>query len=225
MESLKGVTPTFCKNKFFFCANRSIYKIIVLVKNFPKINLAYDALHGMAYYIFLKSLRSLEEFRKNPHVKIPPKSSSTNFPSLGKFKIQFLFENIYSSDFSPLGSAGLPTPPALACRPAQPPQPKPPSPPQPRPAGFAAVRPARADGVFCEIRFLLDFAHSVCSAFSLSAADTWAPPVISFFFTEPAPPRHRATAPRAALAAPRDTVGHYRSAPHHSSLNPLQTRA
>jgi hypothetical protein len=40
------------------------------VKNFPKINLAQDALHGMAYYIFLKSLRSIEEFRKNPHVKI-----------------------------------------------------------------------------------------------------------------------------------------------------------
>jgi hypothetical protein len=29
---------------------------------------------------------SLEEFRKNPHVKIPPKSPSTNFQSLGKFK-------------------------------------------------------------------------------------------------------------------------------------------
>jgi hypothetical protein len=43
-------------------------------------------LHAMAYYIFLKSLRSLEEFRKNPHVKIPPKSHSTNFQSLGKFK-------------------------------------------------------------------------------------------------------------------------------------------
>jgi hypothetical protein len=40
----------------------------------------------MAYYIFLKSLRSLEEFRKNPHVKIPPKSPSINFQSLGKFK-------------------------------------------------------------------------------------------------------------------------------------------
>ena len=40
----------------------------------------------MAYYIFLKSLRSLEEFRKNPHVKIPPKSSSTIFQSLAKFK-------------------------------------------------------------------------------------------------------------------------------------------
>jgi hypothetical protein len=39
----------------------------------------------MAYYIFLKSLRSLKEFRKNPHVKIPPKSPSTNFQSLGKF--------------------------------------------------------------------------------------------------------------------------------------------
>jgi hypothetical protein len=35
------VTPTFCKNKNkTFCANRSTYKIIVLVKNFPKINLA-----------------------------------------------------------------------------------------------------------------------------------------------------------------------------------------
>jgi hypothetical protein len=34
-----SVTPTFCKNKTF-CANRSTYKIIVLVKNFPKINLA-----------------------------------------------------------------------------------------------------------------------------------------------------------------------------------------
>jgi hypothetical protein len=40
----------------------------------------------MAYYIFVKSLRSLEEFRKNPHVKIPPKSSPTNFQSLCIFK-------------------------------------------------------------------------------------------------------------------------------------------
>jgi hypothetical protein len=43
-------------------------------------------LHGMAYYIFLKSLRSLEEFRKNPHVKIPPKSPCANFQSIGIFK-------------------------------------------------------------------------------------------------------------------------------------------
>jgi hypothetical protein len=49
----------------------------------------------MAYYSFLKSLRSLEEFRKNPHVKIPPKSPSTNFQSLGKFKNQFLIQKFF----------------------------------------------------------------------------------------------------------------------------------
>jgi hypothetical protein len=36
----------------------------------------------MTYYIFFKSLGSLEEFRKNPHIKIPP----TNFQSLGILK-------------------------------------------------------------------------------------------------------------------------------------------
>jgi hypothetical protein len=59
----------------------------------------------MAYYIFLKSLRSLEEFRKNPHVKIPPKSNSTNFQSLGKFKNPILFEKNFSSEFGPPGPA------------------------------------------------------------------------------------------------------------------------
>jgi hypothetical protein len=103
----------------------------------------------MAYYIFLKSLRSLEEFRKNPHVKILPKSP-TNFPSLGKFKIQFLFERNYSSEFRPLGPAGLPTSSALACQPAQP------SPAQTaNPLGHSAGQPAHAFGVFCRRRFLL----------------------------------------------------------------------
>jgi hypothetical protein len=104
----------------------------------------------MAYYIFLKSMRSLEEFRKNPHVKIPPKSPSTNFPSLGKFKIQFLFERNYSSEFRPLGPAGLPTSPALACQPAQPSSAQTAS-----PLGFSAGQPAHAFGVFCTRRFLL----------------------------------------------------------------------
>jgi hypothetical protein len=40
----------------------------------------------MAYFIFLKYLRSLVEFRKNPHVKIPPKSPCANFQSFGIFK-------------------------------------------------------------------------------------------------------------------------------------------
>jgi hypothetical protein len=40
----------------------------------------------MSYYIFLKSLRSLEEFRRNPHAKIPPNFPCADFQSLGKFK-------------------------------------------------------------------------------------------------------------------------------------------
>jgi hypothetical protein len=40
----------------------------------------------MAYFIFLKYLDSLEDFRKNPHVKIPPKYPCANFQSLGIFK-------------------------------------------------------------------------------------------------------------------------------------------
>jgi hypothetical protein len=55
-------------------------------KNPSKNNLAYDALHDMAHYNFLNSSRSLEEFRKNPHVKIPHKSPCTNFQIPCKFK-------------------------------------------------------------------------------------------------------------------------------------------
>jgi hypothetical protein len=140
----------------------------------------------MAYYIFLKSLRSLEEVRKNPHVKIPPKSPSTIFQSLAKFeKSDFNSEILLFSfpHFRPSRPAFLhrPWPAGRPSRPAHP------GPPASQPLG------PRADGVFCEIRFLLDFAHSVCNAFSLSAADTWAPPVICFFSTEPAAPCHCAS--------------------------------
>jgi hypothetical protein len=52
----------------------------------------------MAYFIFLKYLRSIEEFRKNPHVKIPHKSPPTNFQSLGIFKNQiFIWKGIFPS--------------------------------------------------------------------------------------------------------------------------------
>jgi hypothetical protein len=40
-------------------------------------------------------LRSLEEFRKNPHVKIPPKSPCRIFPSLAKFRKSLKFENLF----------------------------------------------------------------------------------------------------------------------------------
>jgi hypothetical protein len=103
----------------------------------------------MEYYIFLKSLRSLEEFRKNTHVKIPPKSPSTNFQSLGKFKNLIFNSEIlfpYIRPGRPCGPLGLrpswlplasPLPQAEAHRPAQ------------------AAQPARAVGVIAEVRFLL----------------------------------------------------------------------
>jgi hypothetical protein len=63
----------------------------------------------MAYYIFLKSLRSLEEFTKNPHVKIPTKSPSTIFQSLGKFKNPIFNPEILFLHFRPPGPRGHPT--------------------------------------------------------------------------------------------------------------------
>jgi hypothetical protein len=62
-------------------------------------------MHCMAWHIifFLKSLRSLEEFRKNPHVKIPPKSPSTNFQSLAIIKRQILFGKEFFIHFWPSG--------------------------------------------------------------------------------------------------------------------------
>jgi hypothetical protein len=55
----------------------------------------------MAYYIFPKSLRSLEEFRKNPHVKIPPKSPCANFQSLDKFRNPIFNSEILFPCFRP----------------------------------------------------------------------------------------------------------------------------
>jgi hypothetical protein len=67
----------------------------------------------MACYIFLKSMRSLEEFRKNPHLKIPPKSPPTNFHSLAIIKNQnFIRKRIFlhfrpKTDQRPVGPSGL----------------------------------------------------------------------------------------------------------------------
>jgi hypothetical protein len=58
--------------------------------------------------------------------------------ALENSKSIFLFERNSSSEFSPLGPAGLPTPPALACRPAQP------SPAQTAQPTRPLSRPARA---------------------------------------------------------------------------------
>jgi hypothetical protein len=73
----------------------------------------------MAYYIFLKSLRSLEEFRKNPHVKIPPKSPCGNFQSLGKlknpiFNSEILFFAFGPADLAPHSAIGPAGPAGLS---------------------------------------------------------------------------------------------------------------
>jgi hypothetical protein len=71
----------------------------------------------MACYIFLKSLSSLEEFRKIPHVKNHPKSPSTNFQSLGKFKNPILNRKfLFFLIFAPADPAAR-----LASGPASPP--------------------------------------------------------------------------------------------------------
>jgi hypothetical protein len=82
----------------------------------------------MSYFIFLKYLRSLEEFRKSPHVKIPPKSPCANFQRLGIFKnLIFIRKGIFFG-FWPIGPSPVrsgPLQPAGRRLPARPTRPKP----------------------------------------------------------------------------------------------------
>jgi hypothetical protein len=111
----------------------------------------------MAWHIifFLKSLRSLEEFRKNPHVKIPPKSPSTNFQSLAIIKNQILFGKEFFPSLSaqsaqrPAGASGL------SARPAPPPPP------------FSPIGRVRGLGVFAKSRLFFEFAQPGDDASSL----------------------------------------------------------
>jgi hypothetical protein len=66
----------------------------------------------MAYSIYLKYLRSLEEFRKNPHVKILPKSSCANFQSLGIFKNLIFIQKGIFFEFRPIRPSPTPRWPA-----------------------------------------------------------------------------------------------------------------
>jgi hypothetical protein len=126
----------------------------------------------MAYYIFLQSLRSLEEFRKNPHVKIPPKSPSTNFPSLGKFKILIFIRK----EFFPPNSAHSAQParpfPGLGL-PAGPRHPTPPRPKPPNPLGLSAAWPTHAFGVFYRRCFPLRFMPSRAGRFLPLSPPRW----------------------------------------------------
>jgi hypothetical protein len=79
----------------------------------------------MANFIFLKYLRSLEEFRKNPHVKIPPKSPCANFQSLGIFKILIFIRKGIFFGFRPSLARAGPLCPVGHQLPARPTQPQP----------------------------------------------------------------------------------------------------
>jgi hypothetical protein len=74
----------------------------------------------MAYSIFLKYLRRLEEFRKNPHVKIPPKSSCANFQSLVIFKNLIFIQKGIFFRFWPIQPSPAPRWPAPPHRPPAP---------------------------------------------------------------------------------------------------------
>jgi hypothetical protein len=58
----------------------------------------------MTYYIFLKSLGNLEEFRKNPYVCIPSKSPCTNFQSCQKFEFQIKIRKGFITTIGPSSS-------------------------------------------------------------------------------------------------------------------------
>jgi hypothetical protein len=103
-------------------------------------------------------LRSLEEFRKNPHVKIPPKSPSTNFQGLGKFKNPILNRKFF---FLAFGLANL------AARSAYGPA-SPPAAPSRRPKSSRPAHPARASVTSSqEICFPFWFAPSRAGRLSL----------------------------------------------------------
>jgi hypothetical protein len=93
----------------------------------------------MTYYIFLKSLRSLEEFRKNHHVKIPPKSPSTNFQSLAIIKNQFFIRKRIFLHFWPRTAQRPVGPSGLSARPLSPA----PFPPAGRARALGPSRPTR----------------------------------------------------------------------------------
>jgi hypothetical protein len=154
----------------------------------------------MAYYIFLKSLRSLEEFRKNPHVKIPPKSPSTNFQNLGKFKnpifnSEILFLAFGPADLTARLASGLARPPAAPSLQAE---------------IIRPAHPARASVASSwEIRFPFRIMPSRADRLSLVSLSTR--PHLSDSPPSPCRPTPAGNPPR--LGCPRA----FTALPHHSS--------
>jgi hypothetical protein len=155
----------------------------------------------MAYYIFLKSLRSLEEFRKNPHAKIPPKSLSTNFQSLGKFKNPIFIRKRIFPSLSAQSAQRPAGPPDLSAS-------QPPALPlfSCRPRARSAHPGLCGSGVLAKIRLLFTFAQPGDDAFSLCHRQ--AGPTSQFHLPpragRPRPRRRFSQPPRATPPLPRD---------------------
>jgi hypothetical protein len=136
----------------------------------------------MTYYIFLKSLRSLEEFRKSPDAKIPPKSLSTNFQSLGKFKNPIFIRKRIFLRFRPNRPSGQPA--RLASQPSQPPAFS--------PVGRTRARPIPACAAVAYWPKYVSFftLRNPAMTPSPSVTTKWGPPVSSIFHLTPADPDH-----------------------------------
>jgi hypothetical protein len=172
----------FCRSN---SALGSILKINSIGGDLALINLPKVAFHDMAYFIFLKYLRSLEEFRENPHVKIPPKFPCANFQSLDKFKNPIFNSKTFLLHFRP----GYPYRPT---RPSAQPAPLPPLLPQAE-ANFVGPR--------APLSYLQKYVFFFDSRLPLSApslyppTDTWAPLVGFTISTALANPGRVSTAP------------------------------
>jgi hypothetical protein len=116
----------------------------------------------MAYYIFLKSLRRLEEFRKNPIVKIPPKSPPTKFQRLAIIKNQIFIQKRIFLHFGPKRPSGQ------SARPASQPGHPPGARLLPQAAHARSAHPGlRGLGVIARRRLFFEFAQPDGYAFSL----------------------------------------------------------
>jgi hypothetical protein len=161
-------------------------------------------------------MRSLEEFRKNLHVKIPPKSPSTIFQSLAIIKNQILFGKEFFLHFRPNRPSGQPAHPAS--QPSQPHRP----PFLPQAARARSAHPGlRGLGVFAKSRLFFEFAQPGDDAFSLCHHHTG--PACRLCRL-PRVGRPRSEFLRAAAStAPRMPPSFYSPPTSLSPLNPLQT--
>jgi hypothetical protein len=163
----------------------------------------------MAYYIFLKTLRSLEEFRKNPHVKIPPKSPATNFQSLSIIKNQFFIRKKNFFTFGPEWPSGQ------SARPTSQPGHSPWCPLLPRAVHARSAHPGmRGLGVIARNHLFFEFAQP--GGYVFPSVTAMRAPLVSSIVS-PVPPL-----PLRRCLAPRMPPSFYSSPSSLPPLNPLQ---